>query len=141
MTLKFLGSFGTKPVYAFGIPGLLSLTLGGMLSLFALGQKCFPPHVRVHRNPLLPLSFLFSGFGLQCIMMGLLAELLMRTYYESQGKQIYVARDILPTNQSEATDDEAELLAPSTLETNEKRYARLYLQENNLSPNFIDFTC
>ncbi len=125
MTLKFLGSFGTKPVYAFGIPGLLSLTLGAMLSLFTLGQKCFPPHVRVHRNPLLPLSFLFSGFGLQCIMMGLLAELLMRTYYESQGKPIYVVRDILPRNQSEASEDEAELLAPSDLETNGKRYARL----------------
>lgn len=126
MTLKFLGSFGTKPVYAFGIPGLLSLTLGAMLSLFTLGQKVFPPHVRVHRNPLLSLSFLFSGFGLQCIMMGLLAELLMRTYYESQGKPIYVVRDILPKNQAEAGEEnEAELLAPSDLETNGKRYARL----------------
>jgi len=96
LTLKFLGSYGTKPLYAFGIPGLLSLMLGALLSVILLGRKAFPPRVRVHRNPLLPLSLLFSGFGMQCIMMGLLAELLMRTYHESQGKSTYVVRSIIP---------------------------------------------
>jgi glycosyltransferase involved in cell wall biosynthesis len=113
MTLKFLGSFGTKPLHAFGVPGLFSLALGATFSLFSLGQKCFPPHVRVHRNPLLPISLLFSGFGLQCIMMGLLAELLMRTYHESQGKSIYVVRDIFPLHRSAVGRDDAELLAAS----------------------------
>lgn len=96
LTLKFLGSFGTKPLYAFGMPGLASLALGGIVAALILGQKAFPPRVRVNRNPLVSLSVLFSGFGLQCIMMGLLAELLMRTYHESQGKPTYVIRDILP---------------------------------------------
>src|SRR5579859_5782803 len=96
MTLKFLGSFGTKPLYAFGMPGLSALSLGGLFSLIAVGQKCFPPHVRVHRNPFLAISFLFSGFGMQCIMMGLLAELLMRTYHESQGKPIYTVKTVFP---------------------------------------------
>ncbi len=95
MTLKFLGSYGTKPLYAFGIPGLFSFAAGGGLSLLVLGRKALPPHVRVHRNPLLPLSFLFTGFGMQCIMVGLLAELLMRTYHESQGKSIYVVKEVL----------------------------------------------
>ncbi|HLZ56615.1 MAG TPA: glycosyltransferase family 2 protein [Ktedonosporobacter sp.] len=95
LTLKFLSSFGTKPLYAFGMPGLAALSLGGIFSLFAVGQKILPPHVRVHRNPFLSISFLFSGFGMQCIMMGLLAELLMRTYHESQGKSIYVVREVL----------------------------------------------
>ncbi len=95
VTLKFLGSFGTKPVYAFGLPGLLGLLIGGGFSLIVLGRKCFPPYVRVHRNPLLPISLNLSGFGIQCIMMGLLAELLMRTYYESQGKSTYVIRNIV----------------------------------------------
>ncbi len=98
MTLKFLGSYGTKPLYAFGIPGLCSLGGGSVLSLVWLGRKIFPPHVRIHRNPLLPLSILFTGFGLQCIMVGLLAELLMRTYHESQGKPIYVVRDVLSSH-------------------------------------------
>lgn len=94
LTLKFLGSFGTKPIYAFGMPGMASLALGGIGSAVVLGQKIFPPRVRAHRNPLLALSVLFTGFGLQCIMVGLLAEMLMRTYHESQGKATYVIRDI-----------------------------------------------
>ena len=127
ITLKFLGSFGTKPLYAFGIPGLISLTLGAIFSLFSISQKIFSPHVRVHRNPLLPISLLFSGFAMQSIMMGLLAELLMRTYHESQGKSTYVVRDVLPMNRSEANEDEemeTALLAPLTaLKTNGQRYA------------------
>ncbi len=63
LTLKFLGSFGTKPLYAFGMPGL--------------------------------------GLGVQFIMMGLLAELLTRTYHESQGKGIYVVRAIHPLHQAD----------------------------------------
>lgn len=96
VTFKFLGSFGTKPLYAFGIPGLLSLMLGAGLSGVSLGQKFFPPYVRLHRNPLLPLSIHFSGLGMQSIMMGLLAELLTRTYHESQGKSIYVVKNFVP---------------------------------------------
>jgi glycosyltransferase involved in cell wall biosynthesis len=114
-TLKFLGSYGTKPLYAFGLPGLFSLLFGGLLSAVTLGQKVLPPHVRVHRNPLLLISFLFSGFGMQSIMMGLLAELLMRTYHESQGKSIYVVRDVIPARRPEIGEDEKKVLVPSNL--------------------------
>ncbi len=103
-TLKFLGSFGTKPMYAFGIPGLCALLFGMLLSLVVTGQKALPPHVRVHRNPLLPLSMLFSGFGMQCVLMGLLAELLMRTYHESQGKVPYVVQDVLSLHHLDAEE-------------------------------------
>ncbi len=106
VTVKFLGSYGTKPLYAFGIPGLLSQVLGAILLLFVLARKVFPPYVRVHRNPLLPLSLHFSGFGMQCIMMGLLAELLMRTYHESQGKPTYVIRSIVSAHQPETIHQE-----------------------------------
>lgn len=95
-TLKFLGGFGTKPLYAFGIPGISALLFGGTLSFTWLAQRLLPPRIRVHRNPLLPLSILFTGFGMQCIMMGLLAELLMRTYHESQGKSTYVVKSVFP---------------------------------------------
>ncbi len=105
LTVKFLGSYGTKPLYAFGIPGLLSQALGAVLLLYVLGRKVFPPHVRVHRNPLLPLSIHFSGFGLQCLMMGLLAELLIRTYHESQGKTTYVVRSIMHNHRSTADNN------------------------------------
>src|SRR6266699_354182 len=106
VTLKFLGSFGTKPLYAFGMPGLASLTLGGVLSALVLGQKILPPKVRANRNPLLSLSVLFSGFGMQCIMTGLLAELLMRTYHESQGKSTYVINNTLQLDQSQVGEKE-----------------------------------
>lgn len=100
VTVKFLGSYGTKPLYAFGIPGLLALLTGSVLSGITLGRRVFPPHVRVHRNPLLPLAIHFSGFGMQSIMMGLLAELMIRTYHESQGKSTYVVKDMFELSQA-----------------------------------------
>lgn len=108
VTLKFLGSFGTKPLYAFGMPGMASLSLGGILTAFVLGQKIFPPRVRANHNPLLSLSVLFSGFGMQCIMTGLLAEMLMRTYHESQGKTTYVVSNILPLHASRKEENVAD---------------------------------
>ncbi|HVB74621.1 MAG TPA: glycosyltransferase family 2 protein [Ktedonobacteraceae bacterium] len=107
LTLKFLGSFGTKPLYAFGMPGMASLTLGGVFATLVLGQKIIPPRVRANHNPLLSLSVLFSGFGMQCIMMGLLAELLMRTYHESQGKSTYVVSNILSLSATRREESEA----------------------------------
>jgi hypothetical protein len=88
------------------MPGLSALSVGALCLLPPVVQKILPPHVRVHRNPFLAISFLFSGFGMQCIMMGLLAELLMRTYHESQGKPIYTVKTTFPfplprTEQSE----------------------------------------
>ena len=77
--------------------------LGGALVV----RKVLPPHVRIHRNPLLPISLHLSGFGIQCILMGLLAELLTRTYHESQGKPIFVVSDILSTCQSGMEDSES----------------------------------
>lgn len=106
LTLKFLGSFGTKPLYPFGAPGIASLATGGILAMSVLLRRAFPPHVRANRNPLLLLAVFFSGFGMQCIMIGLLAEMLMRTYHESQGKATYVIRDILPGIAAEKITDE-----------------------------------
>ena len=100
MTLKFLSTYGTKPLYAFGVPGLASLLFGMVLFLLATGQKILPPHVRIHRNPLLQISILCSGFSFQSIMMGLLAELLIRTYHESQGKPTYVVEHVYSLQQS-----------------------------------------
>lgn len=100
LTLKFLGSFGTKPLYPFGVPGIASLGMGGVLASTVLLRRAFPPHVRANRNPLLLLAVFCSGFGMQCIMIGLLAELLMRTYHESQGKATYVIRDMLPSERA-----------------------------------------
>lgn len=106
LTLKFLGSFGTKPLYAFGMLGLSSLGLGAGFGGYALVRRVLPPHVRVHRTPLLPVSLLFTGFGLLSMMLGLLAELLTRTYHEAQDKPTYVVKHVLPHNTSDLLDDE-----------------------------------
>jgi glycosyltransferase involved in cell wall biosynthesis len=95
MTLKFLSSFSTKPLYAFGMPGLASMLGGSMLLAQLAGKKLMNPNIRVHRSPLLPIALHLSGFGVQCIMIGLLAELLTRTYHESQGKSTYVVKDVI----------------------------------------------
>jgi hypothetical protein len=86
--------------------GLSSLGLGGSVGSYALARRILPPHVRVHRTPLLPLSLLFAGFGLLSIMLGLLAELLTRTYYEAQDKPTYVVKHMLPHASQEFLDDQ-----------------------------------
>ncbi|HXN78935.1 MAG TPA: hypothetical protein VN965_09220, partial [Candidatus Dormibacteraeota bacterium] len=54
-----------------------------------------PPYVYAYRNPLLLLAVFLAVLGLQFIMMGLLAELIIRTYHESQGKPTYVVRQVV----------------------------------------------
>jgi glycosyltransferase involved in cell wall biosynthesis len=95
-TLKFLGSFGTKPLYAFGMPGLASLGLGISTGLYALGRTFFSASPHRQQTPLLPISLLLSGFGLLSIVNGLIAELLTRTYHEVQEKPIYTIKQIQP---------------------------------------------
>ncbi len=111
LTLKFLGSFGTKPLYAFGIAGLASFGIGAATSAYAIGRSVLHPRERLQRNPVFPISLLFACFGLLSIMLGLVAELLTRTYYEAQGKTTYVVKRVLTPAQSA----QAPLNPPSSL--------------------------
>ena len=88
MTIKFLGSYSTKPMYLFGGLGFLAFLGGSLLSAVTLWQKFFHG-VKAHRNPLLLLSVFLFIVGLQFILFGLVAELIVRTYHESQDKPIY----------------------------------------------------
>ena len=93
MTVKFLGSYGTKPNYAFGFIGIL-LWLGAVLAAAVVVIKKFiPPYPEAHNNPLLLLAVFLAIVGVQFMVFGLLAELIVRTYHESQGKSIYVVRE------------------------------------------------
>jgi glycosyltransferase involved in cell wall biosynthesis len=96
ITVEFLGSFSTKPIYIFGGLGLLT-ALGAFLSgAVVLYQKFVSPsHLSMNRNPLLILTTLLIITTVQFILMGLLAELLVRTYHESQGRPTYVIRQII----------------------------------------------
>lgn len=88
VTVKFLGTFSTKPIYMFGGMGLISILLGIITSGIVLVQK-FAYGAWVHRNPRLLISIFFLLVGSQFIMMGLLAEMIVRIYHESQNRPTY----------------------------------------------------
>ena len=91
ITVKFLGTYSTKPMYLFGGLGLISFVGSGALSALTLYQKYFEA-VKAHRNPLLLLSVFLAIVGVQFILIGLVAELIVRTYHESQDKPTYILK-------------------------------------------------
>jgi hypothetical protein len=96
LTVKFLLDYATRPIHIFGAIGLASGLLG-LLTLCATVYLRFgpPPGERLDMsgNPLLYFSLLAILFATLFVAMGLLAELLVRTYHETQRKPIYVIKD------------------------------------------------
>lgn len=93
-TVKFLLSFSTRPIQVFGLWGILSLFLGGVSGLAVVLMKVIRK-IDMTGNPLLYLTILLFVVGIQFIMMGLLGEIQVRTYYESQKKPTYVVKKII----------------------------------------------
>jgi len=92
LVVKFLSGYAQKPMYVFGGAGVASLGLGFIAGLFALYLK-FAQGVTFVQTPL-PLFVVFSVLtAIICFLMGLLAEMLTRTYHESQGKTTYMVRN------------------------------------------------
>ncbi|MCS7008876.1 MAG: glycosyltransferase family 2 protein [Chthoniobacterales bacterium] len=92
ITVKFLDKFALKPMYLFGFCGLIGILMSALFGGWALWRviSMGEPFIK---NPLLMLS-VFSGMtGVLCLLMGLLAEMITRTFYESQGKSIYLIRE------------------------------------------------
>ncbi len=94
ITVKFLGSYSTKPIYIFGGLGILSAAGSVVTGLVVLYQK-IAHNFSMNRNPLLTLTVLLIMATLQFVLMGLLAEMLVRIYHESQNRPTYVIRQIL----------------------------------------------
>ena len=105
MTVRFLGTHGTKPLHAFGALGLGFIGFG-ILTLSALAWLKYTTGVSFIQSPLLLLSALFVILGGQSILLGLLAEISVRTYYESQHKPVYVIREIQISGPGSAVDRE-----------------------------------
>src|SRR5215472_15916615 len=95
ITVKLLGSYSTKPMYFFGFAAFALWAVAAVLAAIVIVQKVLPPYVYAHNNPLLLLSVVLVIVGVQFILMGLLAELSIRTYHESQRKPVYVVREII----------------------------------------------
>ncbi len=104
ITVKLLGHYSTKPMYFFGFAAFALWAIAVVLAIVVLAQKLLPPYVYAHNNPLLLLSVVLLIVGVQFILMGLLAELVIRTYHESQTKPTYVVRDIIESPRHAVAD-------------------------------------
>jgi glycosyltransferase involved in cell wall biosynthesis len=102
ITVKFLHSYLTRPMHVLGTAGLVSMGLGllSLLGTIAMKYLLHPP-VFMTGNPLLLLSVMLELVGVQFISMGLLGEVLTRTYFESQGKSAYTVRATLNLDAAE----------------------------------------
>ncbi|MGI0489632.1 glycosyltransferase family 2 protein [Pantanalinema rosaneae CENA516] len=101
LTVWFMRKFLTKPMHAFGSFGLISLAIGFAIGLYLTGIKiAFGATIN---RPLLTLGVVLFLGGIQLFSVGLLAELVMRTYHESQGRPIYRIREIVDAESEDVT--------------------------------------
>lgn len=94
LTVRFLLSYGTRPMQIFGLIGLIATMLGILIGVYLSWIKIMYGAAIADR-PLLLLAVLMIVLGVQFISMGLIGELIVRTYYETQSKPIYVVREEL----------------------------------------------
>jgi len=93
ITVKFMGSYVTKPIYVFGVIGLISIGVGSVIAIFVLVRALFFQGEWV--SPLILIAFFVLSMGVLSILIGLLAEISVRTYFESQDKPPYVIKEII----------------------------------------------
>ena len=100
ITVWFLGGYSTRPIHVFGTLGLISAAGGFVIGLYltflklGLGQS-------IGTRPMLQLAVLLVVIGVQLITMGLLGEMMTRTYFESQDKPIYVVRQVISNSDAQ----------------------------------------
>jgi glycosyltransferase involved in cell wall biosynthesis len=108
LTVSFLLGYSHRPMQLFGRVGMISGGVGGLLLLYLGGAKIVSGLIggadgfrayRIGDSPLLMLAVLMTVLGVQFLMMGLLGEILTRTYHEAQGKPIYAVRKVWETDQ------------------------------------------
>lgn len=91
--VKFLLGYSRRPIHLFGSLGLFSEAISFITFAYLWWQRFFM-HIPMGNRPLLSLAVMLGIIGMQFIVFGLLAEVLLRTYYESQGKKIYTIRNV-----------------------------------------------
>src|SRR6185295_12133068 len=95
ITIKFMASYQTKPLYLFGWAGMTTFIISFLCAVLALLMKfaSWPHHADFVQTPLPVLTMVMLVLGVQFFFMGLLAEMLVRTYHESQAKPIYAVKE------------------------------------------------
>lgn len=94
VTIKFLLKYFTRPMHFFGRIGLAGTASGGLILGVLLVQKLLGHGVMLEHGPLLVLGALLLMAGLMMFSTGLLGEVMIRTYFESQGRRIYAVREV-----------------------------------------------
>jgi glycosyltransferase involved in cell wall biosynthesis len=101
LTVKFLSGFSTRPIQLFGLLGLICATAGAGLTGY-LGFERLVLGIRLGGRPIVLLAILMVVVGVQFVSIGLLGEMLVRTYHESQAKPIYRVREVVELTSADA---------------------------------------
>ncbi|MDH4063792.1 MAG: glycosyltransferase family 2 protein [Acidobacteriota bacterium] len=104
VTVKFLLNYSTRPLQIFGLLGIVAFGIGLLVTGW-LGYVRLFERQAIGDRPLLLLGMMMIFIGVQLVTFGLLAELLARTYYESQNKPTYVIREVRQTGELAVVDD------------------------------------
>ena len=104
-TVKFLLSYSAKPIYLFGGAGVILILLSGFVLFYLLVRRVFFS-ISVLASPLFQMSAMVFILGFQSILMGLIAELLVRTYHESQKKPTYTVLKTINIDSDKLSDEE-----------------------------------
>ena len=98
LTVWFMNKFLTRPMYGFGFAGIISIMISLAMSSYLIVLKLMGEDIG--NRPLLMFTLILGIAGVQLFSFGLLSELLMRTYHESQSRPIYRIRSISSTNKN-----------------------------------------
>jgi glycosyltransferase involved in cell wall biosynthesis len=107
LSVKFLLDYSTKPLQFFGLGGLLCLAAGGGIGFWIFLRKALLDEgLLANHGPLMILGMALVMGGIQFIAMGLIGEMLARTYYETQNKPVYTVRELRSRREAMAGRDE-----------------------------------
>jgi glycosyltransferase involved in cell wall biosynthesis len=104
LTIKFLLSYFTRPMHFFGKLGLGGTGIGGAILFYLFIYKMMGGEIVVQHGPLMIAGAILLLTGLMMFSTGLLGELMMRTYFESQGRRIYAVREIRTKKEPKVKD-------------------------------------
>jgi glycosyltransferase involved in cell wall biosynthesis len=104
LTIKFLLSYFTRPMHFFGKLGLIGTGLGGLILSYLFVYKLIGGEIMVQHGPLMIAGAILLLTGLMMFSTGLLGEMMMRTYFESQGRRIYAVREIRTKKEPKVKD-------------------------------------
>ncbi|MBI4904486.1 MAG: glycosyltransferase family 2 protein [Acidobacteria bacterium] len=104
ITIKFLLSYFTRPMHFFGKFGLVGVGAGGLILSYLFFYRILGHELMIEHGPLLIAGALLLLAGLMMFSTGLLGELLMRVYFESQGRRIYAVREVRTKKEPQVAD-------------------------------------